>query len=70
MTIASPTAASAAATVITKNTKTCPAELPKKDEKVTNDIFIALSINSIHIKIIIALRLTNTPITPILLKNN
>lgn len=66
MTIASPTAASAAATVITKNTNICPLSFPRKLEKDTSDKFIALSINSMHIKITIAFLRTKTPTTPIL----
>ena len=66
--IANPIAASAAATVITKKTKICPVILPKNDENVTSDKLIAFSINSMHINIIIALRLTSTPITPVVNK--
>lgn len=62
--IASPTAASAAATVITKNTNNCPTELPKKEEKATKLRFAELSISSMHIKTTIAFRLVKTPATP------
>src|SRR3989339_1166386 len=62
--IAKPTAASAAATVITKNTKTCPIEFPKYEEKVTKVRFAELSISSILIKTTIAFLLINTPATP------
>ena len=66
ITIARPTAASAAATVRTKKTKTCPLSLPRKLENDTSDRFIAFSINSIHIKITIAFLRTRTPTTPML----
>lgn len=62
--IASPTAASAAATVSTIKTKICPLTSPIKEENEIRVRFIALSISSIHIKMIIAFRLTRTPITP------
>lgn len=63
--IASPIAASAAATAIMKNTNTCPVTSPRKEEKEINDKFIELNINSIDIKIIMAFLLTRTPMTPI-----
>jgi uncharacterized protein YceH (UPF0502 family) len=63
--IASPIAASAAATVIMKNTNICPFRLPKKDEKVTNTKFTELSISSMHIKTTIAFLLIRTPTTPV-----
>lgn len=62
--IARPTAASAAATAITKNTNICPTEFPIKDEKVTKLKFAELSINSIDIKTMIAFLLVSTPATP------
>lgn len=65
MIIARPTAASAAATAITKNTNSCPIELPRYDENVTKVKFAELSINSMHIKTIMAFRLIKTPATPI-----
>ena len=65
ITIARPTAASAAATVMTKNTKICPLEVPKNAENDTNDKFIEFSISSIHINMTIAFLLIKTPITPI-----
>jgi hypothetical protein len=68
MIIASPIAASAAATVMTKNTKTCPFVDPKNDENDTNTRFTEFSINSMHMKTIIALRLISTPITPMVNK--
>ena len=62
--IASPTAASAAATVITKKTKSWPIEFPKYDENATSVKFAEFSINSTDIKTIIAFLLVNTPVTP------
>jgi hypothetical protein len=65
ITIANPITASDAATVITKNTNIWPLIFPKNEEKETRDKLIAFNISSIHIKIIIAFRLINTPVTPI-----
>jgi len=65
MIIARPTAASAAATAITKNTNNCPIELPRYDENVTKVKFAELSISSIDIKTIMAFLLIKTPITPV-----
>src|SRR6478609_5845417 len=64
MMIASPTAASAAATVMTKNTNTCPAA-PYTCAKATKERFTALSMSSTHMKMMIALRRVSTPTTPI-----
>src|SRR5438477_11958722 len=64
MMIARPTAASAAATVMTKNTNTCPAT-PYACAKATNVRFTALSISSTHMKMMIAFRRMSTPTTPI-----
>ena len=64
MMIAKPTAASAAATAITKKTNNCPIEFPMYEEKVTKLKFAELSINSIDMKTIMALRLVRTPATP------
>src|SRR5215213_702786 len=64
MMIASPTAASAAATVITNTTKTCPVA-PYTRENATKVRFTAFSISSTHMKIMIALRRVRTPTTPI-----
>src|ERR1043165_8088490 len=64
MMIARPTAASAAATVMTKKTKTCPAT-PYVCAKATKVRFTALSISSTHMKMMIALRRVSTPTTPI-----
>ena len=66
MIIAKPTADSAAATVITKNTKSCPMLFPRKDEKVTNDKFAAFNINSMDMKTMIAFLRVNTPTTPVM----
>src|SRR5919198_1646277 len=63
MMIASPTAASAAATVITKNTNTCPPT-PYTCENATKLRFTALSISSTHMNTMIALRRVSTPTTP------
>src|SRR5688572_6327803 len=63
MMIASPTAASAAATVITKNTNTWPAT-PYACANATNARFTALSISSTHMKMMMALRRVRTPTTP------
>src|SRR3954447_25405756 len=64
MMIARPTAASAAATVIEKKTKICPAG-PYARENATKVRFTALSMSSTHMKMMIALRRVSTPITPI-----
>src|ERR1044072_9678203 len=64
MMIASPTAASAAATVITKKTKTCPPT-PYDCAKATNVRLTALSMSSTHMNTMIALRRIRTPNTPI-----
>src|SRR5512141_361368 len=63
MMIARPTAASAAATVITKKTNTCPAA-PYTCAKATKVRFTALSISSTHMKMMIAFRRVSTPTTP------
>src|SRR4051794_951884 len=63
MMIASPTAASAAATVMTKNTNTCPAT-PYACAKAIKVRFTALSISSTHMKMMIAFRRVSTPTTP------
>src|SRR6267378_4840446 len=61
--MARPTAASAAATAITKNTKTCPP-MPRVCASATNVRFTALSMSSTHMKITITLRRNSTPATP------
>lgn len=75
--IASPTLTSAAATTIIKNTNNCastplaaiawPATCVAGGvfENATNKRFTELSISSIHIKIMMALRRVSTPVTPI-----
>src|SRR3954471_10521058 len=63
MMMARPTAASAAATVITKKTNTWPAT-PYVCAKATKVRFTALSISSTHMKMMIALRRGSTPTTP------
>src|SRR5438105_13862277 len=65
MIIPRPTAASAAATVMTMKTNNCPVTSRKKLENATNVRFTAFSINSIHINIEMTLRLIITPTTPI-----
>src|SRR5882672_5826312 len=61
--MARPTAASAAATAITKNTNTWPPT-PRPCASATNVRFTALSISSTHMKITMALRRNSTPATP------
>src|SRR6266850_1834650 len=61
--MASPTAASAAATAITKKTNTCPPT-PRRCARATKVRFTALSISSTHMKITMALRRSSTPATP------
>src|SRR5437016_13782333 len=65
MMIPKPTAASAAATVITIKTNNCPETSRKKLENATKVRFTALSISSMHMNIEITLRLIITPTTPI-----
>jgi hypothetical protein len=64
MIIARPTAASAAATVITKNTNNWPIELPKYEEKATSVRLAEFNISSTDIKTIIAFLRIRTPETP------
>jgi len=64
MIIANPTAASAAATAITKNTKSCPVASPKYEEKVISVRFAEFNINSTHIKTTIAFLRVSTPTIP------
>src|SRR6266508_2155603 len=61
--MARPTAASAAATAITKKTNTWPAT-PRRWASATKVRFTALSISSTHMKMTIALRRSSTPATP------
>src|SRR5437588_8816434 len=65
MMIPRPTAASAAATVMTIKTSNCPVTSRKKLEKATKVRFTAFSISSIHMNIEMTLRLIITPTTPI-----
>src|SRR5208282_834631 len=62
--MASPTAASAAATTITKKTNTCPWSACHCAAKATKERFTPLSINSIDIKMVMILRLIRNPVTP------
>src|SRR3954466_12649395 len=64
MMMASPTAASAAATVMTKKTNTCPAT-PYCWANAMKVRLTALSISSTHMKMMIAFRRVSTPTTPI-----
>src|ERR1043165_8822536 len=64
MMIPKPTAASAAATVITMKTNNWPLTSRKKLENATNVRFTAFSISSMHINIEMTLRLIMTPTTP------
>lgn len=64
MMIAKPMAASAAATVIMKNTKICPFIVPRNVENVINTRFTEFNMSSILMKTIIAFLRINTPITP------
>lgn len=63
--MASPTATSAAATAMMKNTKICPDGSDLYDEKAANNKLTELSINSTDMKIIMAFRRVNTPMIPI-----
>src|SRR5438552_3244353 len=63
--MARPTATSAAATAITKNTMAWPSTLPWRRPNATSARFAAFSISSIDMKITSGLRRTTTPITPI-----
>src|SRR5262249_12636257 len=65
ITTASPTAASAAATVMTKNVMICPSTLPCARPNATNDRLTAFSMISIDRRMVIRLRRRNTPAVPI-----
>src|SRR6185436_9414927 len=65
MTIARPTAASAAATVITKKVMIWPSTVPRERPTATNVRFTALSMISIESSTVIRLRRRNTPAVPI-----
>ena len=62
--MASPTATSAAAIVITKNTMICPSAAPWARPKATNARFAAFSMSSMDMKITSGFRRTRTPTTP------
>src|SRR5262245_58703707 len=62
--MARPTATSAAATAIIKNTNTWPDGSFNRLENATSKRLTSLSINSIHIKMMIAFRRYSTPSTP------
>src|SRR5258708_3171692 len=64
MIMARPTAASAAATTITKKTNTCPCNWPSARLKVTNARLTALSISSMDMKMVMILRLNINATTP------
>ena len=61
---ARPTAASAAATVITKNVMICPSTVPSWRPKATNVRLTALSITSTESSRVMTLRRRNTPAVP------
>src|ERR1700746_3929669 len=65
MMMARPTAASAAATTMTKKTKICPSMRCHMWAKATKVRLTALSISSIDIKIVMTLRLMRKAQTPI-----
>lgn len=62
--MANPTATSAAATTIIKNTNICPLPSPLYAENAASSKFTEFSINSTQPKITIAFFLSNTPRTP------
>ena len=64
-TIVNPTVTSAAATIIVKNTTTCPDKSPRNDEKATNERFAAFKISSIDKRIIKMFRRVRRPKSPI-----
>jgi hypothetical protein len=61
-----PTAASAAATAITNTTKTWPIAFWSSFENATRLMFTAFRISSIDMKMMMMLRRTITPMTPIM----
>src|SRR5207249_42684 len=63
--IARPTAASAAATVITKKTITCPSIEPRLRASATKVRLTAFSMSSIAMKMTMTLRRMSTPVVPI-----
>ena len=62
--IAKPTATSAAATTIIKNTNIWADASTYIFEKATNNKFTAFSISSMHMKMIMALRRIKVPMIP------
>src|SRR5579862_1776735 len=60
----SPTAASAAATTITKKTNTWPCSCPYARPNATNARFTALSISSMDMNTVMMFRRTRKPTTP------
>src|SRR5262249_5297823 len=64
--MASPTATSAAATHITKNTSACPSAVPCRCPRATSATLAALSMSSIDMKMTSGSRRINTPSTPML----
>src|SRR5690606_8378074 len=62
--MAKPTATSAAATAIIKKTNTCPAMSPWNVANATIRRFTALSMSSMHMKMMSAFLLNSTPSTP------
>ncbi len=64
-TIAKPTVTSAAATIMVKNTTTCPERSPRNDEKLTNDKFAELRMSSIESRTIKIFLRTKMPKRPI-----
>lgn len=62
--MAKPTATSAAATAMMKNTNTCPDASPLYDENAVSSKFTEFSINSTDINTIIAFLLMRTPVMP------
>ena len=70
MMMASPIAASPAATAMTKTEKTWPVRSPSCLEKATRLMFTALSISSIDIRTVRRFRLTRTPTTPMVKRTN
>jgi hypothetical protein len=66
--IANPTATSAAATTILKNTNICAEGSLYILENATSSKFTAFSISSMHMNMIIALRRMSVPMIPMLNK--
>lgn len=63
--MASPTATSAAATTIMKNTNSCAFASPNILEKATSSKFTELSMSSMHMKMIMAFLRMSVPMMPI-----